>query len=250
MALNHFTVTLCCPPPRVGFGVSDHPVPDELDELRRFMEQPGDILVLPEGFLKTENLAKAEQLAAQHHKWLICGTESPEHALAAVAISPQQGLVHFHQKTTLTDQDIQDNRPPGQTIEPFDLPFCPAGTPLCYEIHFPEVSRILALKGARILFNPIGTGMWHSQQLAEWTAIARARAIENGVFVVGCTHFCDPIPLAYAYAPDGAELACMLQTNSAVTVDIDLARLPAQDWLRHRTPALYGALARPVISQT
>ena len=104
-------------------------------------------------------------------------------------------------------------------------------------------SRIEAIEGAKVLFNTIGTGMWHPQQLFEWTTVARARAIENRCFVLGCTHYCDPIPLIFAYDPHGRELALVTCQRTAVTVDIDLSLIDDQDFLRDRNPAAYGKLS-------
>lgn len=240
-----FSVTLCCPLPRAGFGQSDICAASELDELTRFLRQDGDILVLPEGFLHADNLDAARRMVAQAGRWVVCGTEqaAPHQDLDVVLLSPEGEVLFRHRKTALTDGDIEEGRRPGDSIEICRTPFGVVGTPLCYEIHFPEIVRVMALKGAELLLNPIGTGMWHEQQLYEWTTIAAARAIENGAFVLGCTHYCGALPMAYAFGPDGTELGLLTETHGALTVDIDPAALPARDWLRHRTPALYGPLA-------
>ncbi|SFQ04531.1 hypothetical protein SAMN02910358_00502 [Lachnospiraceae bacterium XBB1006] len=40
-------------------------------------------------------------------------------------------------------------------------------------------------------------------QLEQWTTLAKARAIENEIYVVGCSHFDGAIPLAYAFEASG-----------------------------------------------
>ena len=65
------------------------------------------------------------------------------------------------------------------------------------------MSRILALEKPVLLVNVIGTGMYHDLQCMQWTSLARARAIENEVHVVGCCHNTEGIPLAFAYRSNG-----------------------------------------------
>jgi len=82
-------------------------------------------------------------------------------------------------------------------------------------------------------------GMKHN--FAQWTAAGRSRAAENGIFAVGCSHYNDAVPLAYAYAPDGN---CLVQTRDAnrlVTVTLDLSQCFGM-FLEHRQPHLYGKL--------
>lgn len=247
---NCFSVSLCCPLPRKGFGDAKNPTDSELDELCNFLQMKGDMIVFPEGFLHADNLPAAEELVRQSGKWVVCGMEDgePGKDFSVVVLSPEKGRIFTHYKTALTDGDLKDGRSAGKTINTCKTPFGIIGTPLCYEIHFPEISRILSLLGAMILINPIGTGMWHRQQLYEWTTIAAARAIENRAFVLGCTHYCDAVPMAYAFGPDGRELGLLAGAHGALTVDIDLSKITERDWLRHRTPALYDTLSNSSLS--
>jgi predicted amidohydrolase len=69
----------------------------------------------------------------------------------------------------------------GADLPVFDLGFGKIGIQICYEAGFPESARILTLKGADILvysaaFNKLRTNVWD--------VATRARALENGVFVV------------------------------------------------------------------
>ncbi len=65
----------------------------------------------------------------------------------------------------------------------FALNGVPAATMICYDIRFPELSRTLALGGAKILFVP---AEWPHPRLHHWRTLLQARAIENQMFVVGC----------------------------------------------------------------
>lgn len=58
-----------------------------------------------------------------------------------------------------------------------------AGMMICYDIRFPELSRKLALQGAKLLFVP---AEWPHPRLHHWRTLLTARAIENQMFVVAC----------------------------------------------------------------
>jgi omega-amidase len=59
-----------------------------------------------------------------------------------------------------------------------------AGTLICYDIRFPELTRKLAVeKGAHVLFVP---AQWPKPRLNHWRTLLIARAIENQMYVVAC----------------------------------------------------------------
>ncbi|WP_241242779.1 carbon-nitrogen family hydrolase [Paenibacillus whitsoniae] len=71
----------------------------------------------------------------------------------------------------------------GDQLGRFELEGVPAGAMICYDIRFPELSRKLALDGARILFVP---AEWPHPRLHHWRTLLMARAIENQMYVVSC----------------------------------------------------------------
>ena len=240
--INKFRVSLCCPLPRTGFGSGEVHVEDEISQLEDYLKKAnGDIVVFPEGYLLTSNVEKAEELSKRYNKWLIIGSEDDgdEKSLYTLVIDPDKGEIYKHCKTALTDGDRKNKAHLGNEISAVDTPFGKIGTVLCYEMHFPEVARIECLNGARILFNTIGTGMWHEQQLDEWTSLAKARAIENRCFVVGCTHYCDPIPLMFGYDPHGQELLRIRNTMGLADVEIDMSLIDERDYFKDRNPEAY-----------
>ncbi len=54
---------------------------------------------------------------------------------------------------------------------------------ICYDLRFPELSRALAVAGARLLLVP---AQWPVRRLEAWLLLARARAVENELFVAAC----------------------------------------------------------------
>jgi predicted amidohydrolase len=71
----------------------------------------------------------------------------------------------------------------GNRIGQLELEGAPAGVMICYDIRFPELSRKLALGGAKIVFVP---AEWPHPRLHHWRTLLMARAIENQMFVVSC----------------------------------------------------------------
>lgn len=72
----------------------------------------------------------------------------------------------------------------GNNIEkPVTTSFGNFGLMICYDVRFPEMSRILTLMGAAILIMP---SAWVSGVMKEehWQIMTKSRAIENGVFIV------------------------------------------------------------------
>lgn len=71
---------------------------------------------------------------------------------------------------------------PGKEIVTAETELGTLGFSICYDIRFPELYRLLAMKGAQVIFTPanftITTGKDH------WEAILRTRAIENGCYIV------------------------------------------------------------------
>ncbi|TFG63362.1 MAG: acyltransferase [Spirochaetales bacterium] len=63
----------------------------------------------------------------------------------------------------------------------FETAYADIGIYICYDRHFPECARILALRGAETLFNPSATTTGKSQYL--WELEQPAQAAANGVFI-------------------------------------------------------------------
>lgn len=57
------------------------------------------------------------------------------------------------------------------------------GIGICYDIRFPELSRLMTLAGAELLIFPAAFGMTTGP--AHWELLMRSRAIDNQVFIVG-----------------------------------------------------------------
>ena len=98
-----------------------------------------------------------------------------------------------------------------------------AGVVICYDLRFPELTRALAQDGAQLVVVP---ARWPAVRDLAWSALLRARAIENQIFVVGCNAGGEEGGRSYVYGPSGEELLTVEQDDArpvvAVTVDTDL----------------------------
>lgn len=135
-----------------------------------------------------------------------------------------------------------------------DLGFAKVGVQICYDRNFPEGYRALALNGAEVIFTPTAlmriADVWHS---GTWELVLRARAYENGCFIVGVNKAgheggLDFVGDSLVAAPtDGSVIArTAAEEDDLLVVEIDLddiqearKRLP---FMRDRRPLTYGAL--------
>jgi N-carbamoylputrescine amidase len=128
-------------------------------------------------------------------------------------ITGPEGLVGLHKKSHLSPAE-KDNYQAGQEIKAFKCGNTTIGVALCYEAHFPEISTILALLGADILFFPHASPRGNPKDKSQsWLRHLPGRAFDNGAFVVACNQvgdtskgFCFP-GVALVLGPDGRVLA-------------------------------------------
>jgi deaminated glutathione amidase len=115
----------------------------------------------------------------------------------------------------------------------------PLGMTVCYDLRFPELYRILAVKGARVLLVPAAFTKVTGQ--AHWEILLRARAIENQAFVIAADQIGVSPPDNESYGgsmivdPWGEILARAPDEETFVAADLDLAR---QDEVRDKLPSL------------
>lgn len=188
-----------------------------------------------------------KKLAGKYRQWILFGmNERPERKSSgkcfntAVLIDDKGAVCSVYRKAHLFDafswQESEDTMPGDALHDPVDTPFGKIGLGICYDLRFPEPSRIQALKGAEMLVYP---SAWVNgpDKFMQWETLLRARAIENGVFTVGCCHYSrehymgrslafDPFGRKIAEGGPGEELIVL-------SADIDDA-----DRIRKQIPAL------------
>jgi len=115
----------------------------------------------------------------------------------------------------------------------------PLGLTVCYDLRFPELYRILAVKGARIIALPAAFTKITGQ--AHWEILIRARAIENQAFVVAADQIGrspgdhDSFGGSIIVDPWGEVLAKAPDEETFIAADLDLSR---QEEIREQLPSL------------
>lgn len=166
-------------------------------------EQKVDVVVTPEGFLdgyiSTEkSTTKADMVkyaidpltsnysrvmsdwASRNKAWVIygCTRKAADGIFNTALIYNRTGrLVGMYDKLHLQRHDHKYT--PGKHLNVYESDFGLFGIIICADRRWPETTRTLTLKGARVVFNPT-YGMHGDLNLC----MMRTRAYENGIFIV------------------------------------------------------------------
>ena len=81
-----------------------------------------------------------------------------------------EGGQSFKESDTLT---------PGDQVTVFDTEFGKMGICICFDFRFPELARLMALEGARVILVPAAFNMTTGP--AHWEILFRTRALDNQV---------------------------------------------------------------------
>jgi predicted amidohydrolase len=109
------------------------------------------------------------------------------------------------------------------------------GLLVCSEVYAPELARVLALKGAEMIFMPAGL-MGSTTSLTEtWRTLIWARAIENLVYTAVCSNVVSDGEqgLAMICSPEEVVLESRAQGVHIAPIDLERVR-----WLRGETDRL------------
>jgi deaminated glutathione amidase len=132
-----------------------------------------------------------------------------------------------------------EHEQPGEEIVSASVADLELGLTVCYDLRFPELYRILAVRGARLIAVPsaftAATGRDH------WQVLLRARAIENQVFVIAPNQVGEAPPhyISFGHSaivdPWGVELAVAPDEECFIAAELDLA---GQERTREQLPSL------------
>lgn len=156
----------------------------------------------------------------------------------SLVFSPTGALMATHRKVHLFDIDIpgkikfkeSDVLSPGDKVTVVELPeYGRVGVAICYDVRFPELAMIAARKGCFALVYPgafnMTTGPLH------WQLLARARAVDNQVYVVMCSPARDMTASYHAWGhslvadPMAQVLVEADETETVVTAELDGAKI-------------------------
>jgi len=202
-----------------------------LDEAGR---QRADLVVLPESLTyagrepKVTPFDAAEPIpgpstdyfgifSKKHNYYIVAGlTERSGHLVynTAALIGPDGTVVGKYRKVTLPRSEWDEGVAPGDEYPVFSTRFGKVGMMVCYDGYFPEVARQLSIRGAEIIAWPV------------WGCIpelARARAIENHVYLASST-YTENWMISGVFDHSGKVLAQTDQPGTMAVAEVDLAQ--------------------------
>jgi deaminated glutathione amidase len=141
-------------------------------------------------------IAYAKAAAKTHSIWLLIGSiRAQEKGMdkpynRSILIDPQGNIAATYDKLHLFDVSLPNGHHYAESSQAqagekpvlATTPFAALGLSICYDLRFPNLYRSLALQGAEILTVP--SAFTRPTGQAHWHTLLRARAIENGCYVI------------------------------------------------------------------
>lgn len=169
-----------------------------------------DIVILPEIFNSPYDTKKFREYSeknngqtwtflskmAKENKIILIGGSFPENDNNKIyntsfIFNSEGKQIGMHRKMHLFDIDIKggqyfkesDSLTAGDSICVFNTKFCKIGVCICFDMRFPELSRLMVQKGAEIIVVPAAFNMTTGP--AHWELMFRQRAIDNQCYTIG-----------------------------------------------------------------
>lgn len=201
-------------------------------------------------------------LARRHGIYLHAGsmverTETPgKFGNTSVVLSPSGDILAKYRKIHLFDIEIpgrvsakeSDSVSAGDEIVTVEIEGVTFGLAICYDLRFPELFRLQALKGAEVLCNPAAFTLFTGKD--HWEVLLRARAIENQAWMLAAAQWGTHEPNAACYGrsmaidPWGTVTAQASDGVGVVVTEIDtalVAKMRAEvPSLANRQPGAYS----------
>jgi predicted amidohydrolase len=148
--------------------------------------------------LKYSPVDSLEEMAAAHDVYIVAGANypvlgKPDKGYCSEILVGPKGLIGRYNRTVprgpwiykggrFWDFDYQE----ADEVPVFDTPFGKVGILICSEVYAPELSRLLALKGAEMIFLPAGICKYELHET--WRNLIWSRAIENLAYTITCAN--------------------------------------------------------------
>lgn len=101
--------------------------------------------------------------------------------IAHLIADPSRQL-ELYRKSHLGESEL-DYFSPGDSLPVFKTDKASIGIQICWETHFPEISRVMALEGVDIIFTPFASPIAGQRRKDIWMKYLAARAYDNNVFI-------------------------------------------------------------------
>jgi predicted amidohydrolase len=214
----------------------------------------GDPEVLRAGAetLDGPTLRWAKELAQRYGVWFVAGSIMERVAgqdklfNTSCLFDPRGEIPVIYRKIHLFDCDVPGASlhesatvMPGGEVVRAEADGVPLGLSICFDLRFPELFRILALGGVRLIV--LASAFTEHTGRDHWQVLIRARAIENQVFVVAANQVGASTPKLRWFGrsmivdPWGVVLAQAPDREGYILADLDF---DAQDRIRAQLPSL------------
>ncbi|MBI5083767.1 MAG: carbon-nitrogen hydrolase family protein [Acidobacteria bacterium] len=207
-----------------------------IEAVEKLVQVKADLIVLPEGItvvgtgktyadvaeaLPGPTTERLGALAKARGAYVVAGVYEREGQViynTAVLLDRLGRLAGKYRKVYLPREEVEAGITPGAEYPVFRTDFGSLGMMICYDVFFADPARALVLGGAEVIALPI----WGGDE-----TLAKARAIEGGVFLVA-SGYDHP---TYVMDPDGERIAVAKDRGTAAIATIDLNRRYADPWL-------------------
>ena len=248
-----------------------HVAADKAENLRRAAQLIGDageidLAVLPEMFccpydnsffraygeVEGGEAWQAMSATAKEKKIYLVGGSIPELEgdkiyNTAYVFDPEGKCIARHRKTHLFDIDVEggqsfresDVLAAGRDVTTFDTPWGTMGLCICFDLRFEELARLMALRGAQVIFVPAAFNMTTGP--AHWELLFRQRAVDNQCYTVGTSPARDMSASYHAWGhsivcdPWGAVVSQCQEKETVAITELDMGRINA---VRRQLPIL------------
>ncbi len=202
----------------------------------------------------SQALSKA---AAEHGIYVVAGIyeQAGDIAYNSAPLFGREGeMIGVYRKVHLPSPEVEWGFTPGRSFPVFDTDIGRVGIQICYDHHFPEASRALAMNGADIICTPIwGDGRAND---TAWPSTPRTHAIESGVVYISSIYSQrdsnildrDGIVLVHADGEEGVFVADVDMTPHAASLyfneaGVGMPRSFKGVFRTERLPDTYGPIS-------
>lgn len=213
------------------------------EEFLSLLLKPEEKVKIAEDYLNGPLQKALANAAKKNNIWVVAGTlplrnESNDKIFSSCLTFNDKGeCVARYDKIHLFDVTVENGESyfesqridAGDGICVIDTPFGKMGVAICYDLRFPELFRLMMLKGAQIIVLPsaftVNTGKVH------WEVLLRARAIENLCYVIAPNQVGVRLSGHGTYGhsmivgPWGEVLVSLQEKPGLITTDIDMEKM-------------------------
>jgi len=205
-------------------------------------------------------ITRMQRLAEEYGVVLVCPifeAEQDSFYNSAMVINADGEILGSYRKIHIPQIPLWEEKfyfsPGNQGFPVFKTKFAPIGIQICWDNFFPEGSRILALKGAKIIFSPTAAA-FASQR--KWETVISSNALANGVYIfrvnrVGSEEKQDFYGKSFCISPEGELLDKPTgMKDSIALIEIDLKNIDKarKEWpfFKDRRPEVYKEIAESI----